>query len=162
MAEEGNGGASGIQGLPAPFVWVRMKRETRRSFPEHLRGVGWPVGVAMASGGNDDSRSWGGKQRSEGEGGPESEGEVRGGSGRWRGTRGGVQALGGKQELASYGRARVGHALCVRLARRGRRLCPWWAGPASAAGRTGRRQVDLLLSLSYFYLVLFSIFCSLF
>ena len=59
MAEEGNGGASGIQGLPAPFVWVRMKRETRRSFPERLRGVGWPVGVAMASGGDGDSRSWG-------------------------------------------------------------------------------------------------------
>ena len=56
VAEEGNGGASGIQGLPAPFVWVRMKRETRRRFLE--RRQGGAVAVAAANGvGGDELRS---------------------------------------------------------------------------------------------------------
>ena len=46
-----------------------------------------------------------------------------------------LQTVGGKQEVASYGRVCVGHTLCVRLARGGRRLCPWWAGPAYWAAR---------------------------
>ena len=81
------------------------------------------------------ARSREGKQRSEGEGGPESEGEVRGGSGRWRGTRGGVQALDGEQELARRVLARRGHAL-ILLARR---KTTWegarWARPATWAAR---------------------------
>ena len=56
VAEEGNGGASGIQGLPAPFFWVRMKRETRRSFLGRRRGGA--VAVAAANGvGGDELRS---------------------------------------------------------------------------------------------------------
>ena len=56
VAEEGNGGASGIQGLPAPFVWMRMKRATRRSFLGRRRGGA--VAVAAANGvGGDELRS---------------------------------------------------------------------------------------------------------
>ena len=79
-----------------------------------------------------------GKQRSEGEEGPESEGEMRGGSGRRVASpgveEGGNQAgggQGGKQEVAEASRARATPRLCSsswqrRKRTRGRR----WAGPA--------------------------------
>ena len=68
---------------------------------------------------------WGGREQRRGE----ARERVRGLQGVHVGVQG-VQKLGGKQEVASYGRARVGHTLCVRLAQGGRRLCPWWAGSA--------------------------------
>ena len=43
--------------------------------------MGWPVATVALVGGGGSVRSREGKQRSEGEGGPESEGEVRGGRG---------------------------------------------------------------------------------
>ena len=47
--------------------------------------MGWPVATVALVGGGGSVRSREGKQRSEGEGGPESEGEVRGGrGGAWR------------------------------------------------------------------------------
>ena len=86
----------------------------------------------------------------------------RGGRGRLRGVARGLgeEAGGGqgKQEVAEAASAPVGHARCLLARGRLQEGSPWWAGPASAAGRTGRRQVDLLLSLSYFYLILFFYF----
>ena len=76
--------------------------------------------------------------------------------GPWR--RGGSRRWPGKQEVAEAASAPVGHARCLLARGRRQEGSPWWAGPASAAGRTGRRQVDLLLSLSYFYLILFFYF----
>ena len=65
----------------------------------------------------------------------ESHGESERGPEGLRGALSQLQAVGGKQEVASYGHARVGHALRVRLARGGRRLAlARWAGPAGGAG----------------------------
>ena len=57
--------------------------------------MGWPVATVALVGGGGSVRSLEGKQRSEGEGGPESEGEVRGGRGL-RGVAGGTRE-GGSQ-----------------------------------------------------------------
>ena len=96
----------------------------------------------------------GGNQRSEGEGGLESEGEVRGGSGRWRGTRGGVQALDGEQELARRVPAHHGHAL-ILLARRKMIGGGQWAGPLggpanwAATDKPGKSFSSLLFLFSF-------------
>ena len=74
------------------------------------------------------------------------------------GSRPRVQGLVGKQEMAARPCA------CEHAAASGRGEeddggLQWWAGPASAAGRTGRRQVSTLslsLSVSSF---LFSAIC---
>ena len=99
----------------------------------------------------------GGNQRSEGKGGPESEGEVRGGSGRSRGTRGGVQALDGEQELARRVPARRGHALILLAKEEDDR----GGGQVGRVGHLGRqvrsRWASLSLSL-YFSSVLFFLF----
>ena len=82
-----------------------MKREARRSFPERLRGVGWPVGMATASGG-DELRS----EESQGRGEATGEGE-RGQGGAWRSGEA-SRASGkesGKQEVARRMPACGGH-----------------------------------------------------
>ena len=88
----------------------------------------------------------------------ESEGERQGGAWRSGEASRASRKESGKQEVAEAASAPVGHARCLLARGRRQEGSPWWAGPASAAGRTGRRQVDLLLSLSYFYLILFFYF----
>ena len=59
----------------------------------------------------------------------------------------------GKQEVAEASRARATPRLCL-LAEEDDRGGGWrWAGPASAAGRTGRRQVGLLLFFNFSFSV---------
>ena len=74
------------------------------------------MATVVASDVGGGSRSWGGKQRSEGEGGLESEGEVRGcRGGAWR-HRGVEEEAGGgqgKQEVAEASRARATPRLCL-------------------------------------------------
>ena len=113
---------------------------------------GEAVDTATTSGGDGGVRpcAW---ERDRGE---EEHGESERGPEGLRGALSQLQAVGGKQEVASYGHARVGHALRVRLARGGRRLAlARWAGPAEGArpGKWPRWASSLSLS---FYLFLFS------
>ena len=55
--------------------------------------------------------------------------------GPWR--HGGSRRWTGKQEVAEAASAPVGHARCLLARGRRQEGSPWWAGPASAAGRTG-------------------------
>ena len=105
------------------------------------------------------ARSREGKQRSEGEGGPESEGEVRGGrGGAWRHQR----ARGGSRRWPEQGGggAHGGVAVSASFWRGGRRQGSSGGGLGRAAGPgglPGERQVVLLsLSLSVFIYL----FCS--
>ena len=72
------------------------------------------MATVVASDVGGGSRSWGGEQRSEGEGGPEGEVEVRGGSGRCvasPGRRGGARQA-GREEVEASG-ALASTRLCL-------------------------------------------------
>ena len=89
-----------------------------------VNGVGGDERVRVCSGEGLEARGESREQR-------ESERESRGSAWRLLGSR--EQA--GRQVVACGGRARVGHALCIRLAGGRRPPCPWWAGPARWAAR---------------------------
>ena len=102
------------------------------------------MGTATMTASSGRSRE--GKQRSEGEGGPESEGEVRGGrGGAWRrrrrpGRRGGSQA--GKEELARLACA-PGTQLLRGEGRKTTEGLQWWAGPILLGHQVGGPQVSV-------------------
>ena len=130
--------------------------------------MGWPVATVALVGGGGSVRSREGKQRSEGEGGPESEGEVRGGRGCVASREGP-----GKEEAARQGgggllgRARASTQLLPLASGRrqggssggglGRLGRFWWA----ARVRPGK---SFSLSLLFFSSVLFYLisFCHCF
>ena len=115
-------------------------------------------------GGGGSVRSREGKQRSEGEGGPESEGEVRGGSGRRvasPGHRGGARQAGREEVAGARGLRAPPSSFGVRGRKTtgGEAAVGWAAGGAGPGGLRGERQVRFLSSLllflfnSVFYLI---------
>ena len=159
MAEEGNGDVGGDAGRPGPRGLVERKRRSRRSLWASRGSEGGPVATRELVGGGGCVRS--GRERgSRGgrfEGGRVS--ETVSGIGTACGSRPRVEGLVGKQEVAARPCA-CEHATASGRGEEDDGGLQWWrAGPASAAGRTGRRQVSTLsLSLCF----LFSIFCNLF
>ena len=173
MADEGNGGACDVQGLPASDGSVRRKRGTRRSPWACRRGEA--VAVAAANGvGGDELRSVvcaGGKQRRERGPGEEREG--------WTAPGGCVASPrmdrlegGGLQREAGGGRRRRAPRLASarppgRGGRgQGRRR---WAGPAGGTGpalvaarvRPGKWP-RWPLSPLFLFCFIFFYFCNLF
>ena len=142
-----------MQGSRSRTGWRRRCRRRWRFFWAYRQGEGWPVATVVASDVGGGSRSWGGKQRSEGEGGPESEGEVRGGrGGAWRHQR----ARGGSRRWPEQGGggAHGGVAVSASFWRGGRRQGSSGGGLGRAAGPgglPGERQVRFLSSLLFLF-----------
>ena len=147
-----------MQGSRSRTGWRRRCRRRRWFFWAYRQGEGWPVATVVASDVGGGSRSWGGQQRSEGEGGPESEGEVREGRGRVRGAREmsrGRRRQPGREEVAGA-RGRARRARARPPGRGGRRQ----GGSGGGLGRfcwppggwaSGKRQVSCLCSVFYFF-----------
>ena len=133
-----------VRGGDAALPWLLgsgwTRRTTMRSFWIGRRGEWWSVAVAMASGGDGDSRVARGRESGEGERGPERERRSRGVEAVFvasRGGRGGChgEAGGGRRRRACVQHAAASCAGTGRRQEKGAR----WAGPLGELGRAGKQ-----------------------